>query len=217
MKKLCVFDLDGTLTDTLENLAYVTNIALATVGGEPCEPELFKYFAGDGVKMLIQRAMEYRHLDMKDYDDVLNTYMEHFKKDYCYLVKPYNHIVELVKELKNRGLKLSVYSNKPHEMAVNVVEQVFGKGTFDLIIGQREGYKTKPDPTGVFEAMEMFDVKSEDVLYIGDTNTDVKTGKGANAYVVGVSWGFRTKEELQEAGADVIVDDPLEILNLIEK
>ena len=130
MKKLCVFDLDGTLTNTLENLAYVTNIALDTVGAEPCETELFKYFAGDGAKMLIKRAMEYRKCDMSKLDQVFNTYMEHFKDDYCYLVKPYDGIKELVKELKEKGLKLAVYSNKPHAMAISVVEQVFGKGVF---------------------------------------------------------------------------------------
>lgn len=217
MKKLCVFDLDGTLTDTLDNLQYVTNCALKSIGVDGCDRELFKYFAGDGVKMLIRRAMEYKKCDMQNYDKCLNNYMEQFKTDYCYLVKPYEHIVELVTKLKENGVKLSVYSNKPHIMAINVVEQIFGKGTFDLIIGQREGYPVKPDATGVNEAIEKFNVSKEDVLYIGDTNTDVKTGKNADVYVVGVTWGFRTREELVDAGADTIVDDPLEILSLLDK
>ena len=216
MKKLCVFDLDGTLTNTLENLAYVTNEALDTIGAAHLEPELFKYFAGNGSKKLIERAMEYDKCDMSKFDLVYNTYMDKFKTEYCYLVKPYDGIVDTIKELKKKNIKLAVYSNKPHQMAVSVVEQVFGKGTFDLIIGQRDGYNTKPDPCGVYEAMEMFNVKEKDVLYMGDTNVDVETGHNANVFVIGVLWGFRPKEELEEAGADVIIDYPEEILNYLD-
>lgn len=216
MKKLCIFDLDGTLTNTLDNLAYVTNEALGKFGIKPSPTEMFKYFAGDGVKQLIKRAMEYQNADMTNYDACLNTYLELFETQCSYLVKPYDDIVPLLDELKKMGIKLSVYSNKPHEMAVSVVEEIFGKGTFDVIIGQREGHEVKPSAEGVFETMETLGVTAKDVLYIGDTNTDVKTGKNAGVFTVGVTWGFRKREELEKEGADVIIDNPLQVLNYLD-
>ncbi len=216
MKKLCVFDLDGTLTDTLENLAYVTNAALGKFGISPSPTEKFKYFAGDGTKMLIKRVMEYQNADMENYDACLKEYLDLFETKCSYLVKPYDDIVNLIKELKARRMHLAVYSNKPHEMAISVVEEIFGKGTFDIIIGQREGHEVKPSAEGVFEAMEKFNVKAKDVLYVGDTNTDVKTGKNAGVFTIGVTWGFRTREELEKAGADVIIDNPLQVLNYLD-
>lgn len=216
MTKLCVFDLDGTLTDTLDNLAYVTNNALNKCGIDSCPSEMFKYFAGDGVKMLIKRAMEYQHADMALYDECLATYLQMFKTECAYLVKPYDEIVELVHALKEKGIILAVYSNKPHDMAVYVVEEVFGKGTFDNIIGERQNHEVKPSPEGVIETMQKFNIASDEVLYIGDTNTDVKTGKNAGVFTIGVTWGFRTKEELLAEGADAIVDKPLQVLKYVK-
>lgn len=216
MKKLCVFDLDGTLTDTLDNLAAVTNEALNSVGLQGCPQEEYKFFAGDGAGMLIKRALQYQNAEMSLYTQCLSTYLALFKNKCSYLVKPYADIPELLNELKARGMLLCVYSNKPHDMAIKVVTEIFGERTFDNIIGQRDNHPVKPNPEGVTESMEKLGIKQDEVIYIGDTNTDIATGKNAGVFTVGVTWGFRSQEELEEAGADVIIDRPMELLDYLD-
>ena len=119
--------------------------------------------------------------------------------------------------MKKQGLKTAVLSNKPHVQTIDVIETLFGKESFDVIYGQREGVPIKPDPAGVFEILRELGMTSEELLYLGDTATDMNTGKSAGAFTVGALWGFRDRKELEESHADVIIAHPLELLDYIDK
>lgn len=216
MHKAVVFDLDGTLSDSIHSIKYCADRALEPLGYGPFSTEQYKYFVGDGAANLIRRALaaggddEGRH-----FDEAFDRYKELFAVDCMYQVKPYDGIEELLKELKSRGLKLAVLSNKPHAETILVIETLFGKGCFDVIQGQVDGVPIKPDPAGVFSILEQLEYKVEEILYLGDTATDMKTGKSAGAFTVGALWGFRKRPELEEARADAIISHPLELLNFV--
>jgi phosphoglycolate phosphatase len=129
-----------------------------------------------------------------------------------YQVKPYDGICELLEALKAAGIRIAVLSNKPHQQTIDVVEALFGKGYFDLIQGQVDQVPVKPDPAGAFLILEKLGLSASEVLYVGDTGTDMQTGKGCGAFTVGVLWGFRKRDELEENGADAIIAHPLELL-----
>lgn len=216
MKKLCVFDLDGTLVDTLTSLWYCGNRALADNGYEGLPKELYKVMVGDGAATLMKRMLARVHGDPDDFEAVFAAYREYFKEGCMYEVKPYPGIVELLGELKKMGVKIAVLSNKPHVQTQRIVKALFGEETFDMILGQREGVPKKPAPDGVLEIMSTFGIKPEEMLYLGDTNTDMKTGNNANAETIGVLWGFREKEELLEYGAFAVVSHPLQVLDYLK-
>ena len=132
-----------------------------------------------------------------------------------YHVKPYEGIPETLDALKKAGIKIAVFSNKPHERTVDVVETLFGKGYFDEILGQADGRPKKPSPNGVFELAKKLDVEVQDIAYVGDTSTDMMTGKSAGAWTIGVLWGFRGRDELEKYKADVIIDKPSDILSQV--
>ena len=216
MIKICIFDLDGTLAATQESIARPVNMTLALYGLPPQPVEAFNYFAGDGIKNALKRALiasgdtEASHLE-----EGLPKCRAWMQEDPCYKAKPYDHIEWALDELKKRGVKIAVFSNKPHESAVSVVETIFGKGVFDHIQGQTDRIPIKPDPTGVFEILEKFGAEKEECLYFGDTNTDMQTGNNAGVTTVGVTWGFRPRSELEANNADIIIDSPEEIPGLI--
>ena len=141
------------------------------------------------------------------------------QEDPAYHVIPYDHMVWALGELKSHGVKIAVFSNKPHESAIGVVETIFGKGLFDHIQGQTDLIPIKPDPAGVFEILKKFGAEKDECLYFGDTNTDMLTARNAGVTAVGVTWGFRPRSELEEYGADILIDSAAEIPGLagIEK
>lgn len=218
MKKAVIFDLDGTLTNTLKSLWKSTNMALATAGLPPHEIDSYKYFAGNGAKELIRKSLiADGDTELVHFDSVMEAYNRIFEEYCMYEVKPYDGIPELLKALKERGLHLAVNSNKPQPRTVDVVEQIFGKDTFDLLVGQCEERKRKPAPDGVNYILEQLHLDKEDVLYIGDTCTDMQTGKSAGVFTVGALWGFRDRQELVENHADAIIEKPLELLQYIDQ
>lgn len=218
MKKAVIFDLDGTLSDSIASIKYCADRALAHFGYGPFPESDYQYFAGDGVVNLMKRALtaagdsELIHLE-----EALALYKEYFAVDCMYEVKPYPEIPELLEELKKQGLKTAVLSNKPHVQTIDVIETLFGKESFDIIYGQREGVPIKPDPAGVFEILRELGMTSEELLYLGDTATDMNTGKSAGAFTVGALWGFRDRKELEESHADAFIAHPLELLDYIDK
>jgi phosphoglycolate phosphatase len=217
MVKVCIFDLDGTLTDTLESIARPLNLMLEHFGLKPHPVEKYNYYAGDGLLESVRRALSAAG-DTKESHVEEGTVLagRWLQEDPLYHVKPYPHIVEVLKELKRRGIRLAVFSNKPHEAAVDVVGTIFGKELFDRVQGQTAEIPRKPDPTGALAIMKRFGVSPEECLYFGDTNTDMQTGHGAGIFTVGVTWGFRPRKELEENHADRIIDSPLEILDFPE-
>ncbi len=215
-KKAVIFDLDGTLSDSIHSIKYCTDRALEPFGFGPFSVEDYKYFVGDGAANLIRRALAAAgDSEGVHFEDAFARYKELFAVDCMYEVKPYEGIVELLKALKERGIRLAVLSNKPHAETIRVIEYLFGKDVFDVLHGQIEGVPIKPDPAGAFSIMEQLNVEAEEVLYLGDTATDMKTGKGAGAFTIGALWGFRKREELEESHADAIIGHPLELLNYL--
>lgn len=217
MTKLCIFDLDGTLTDTLPALAHFCNSALSAYGFSELPTERYKKLVGNGRDILIHRILAENNADTpENYEKVGKVYNEAYAKDPLYKTKPYDGIMELLDNLIKNDVKIAVLSNKQHDVAVDVVRLFFGD-RFDIAYGQREGFKLKPDPTSAVEIAEMLKAKISDTFFIGDTNVDIQTGKNAGMKTIGVLWGFRDEEELSSAGADYIVAKPEEILDIILK
>lgn len=212
-KKAVIFDLDGTLSDSIHSIKYSGDRTIEKFGYGPFSEEQYKYFVGDGARNLVKRALEAGgDTELAHFEEAYTLYREIFKENCMYRLRPYEGIPELLATLKVQHVKIAVLSNKPHAETVNVVEALYGKGYFDVIEGQKEGLAIKPSPDGVFRILERLGLGAEDLLYLGDTATDMKTGKGAGAFTVGALWGFRDRAELEEGGADAVIEHPLELL-----
>ena len=204
--KACIFDLDGTLTDTLESLCYSVNKTLEEMGLAPIPDDKVRLGVGNGARYLMERSLEAAgDAGASRIEEGMPIYSRIFGENCTYHVVPYEGIVPTIQEMKARGMKLAVLSNKPHAQAIDVVETIFGKGTFDEIMGQKDDVPRKPDPTAVFMILEKLGVDVKDCLYIGDSEVDIKTGRNAGVLSVGVEWGFRDRKVLEEAGAEHIV------------
>ena len=214
MKKAVIFDLDGTLSNTIDTIAYFVNLALEHFGFAPIETEKYKYLCGNGAKLLIERSLKTVGAPAEYFDKVYPYYVEAYDKDFMFLTRPYDGSFEMLDALKAKGVKTAVLTNKPHMTACKVIEDLFGERIL-LCRGVKDDGITKPDPTGVYEIMDTLKVNKEDILYVGDTGTDMETGRNAGVFTVGVSWGFRKREELAENGADVIIDKPEQLLELL--
>nr|WP_296008452.1 HAD family hydrolase [uncultured Blautia sp.] len=215
MYKVCIFDLDGTIADTVESIAYVGNQTLRAFGLPEIPVKDYNFYAGDGADMQVKRMLAaVPGGDKVDYEEVRTQYRKWFGENPFYHVKPYDGILELLEGLKAQGIKIAVLSNKPHEAAVEVVHRIFGPDMFHKIQGQTSEIPRKPSPIGAWAVAKEFGAMPQECLYCGDTNTDMDTGKAAGMYTIGVTWGFRPRTELEEHHADKIVDRPSEILEL---
>lgn len=213
--KAVIFDLDGTLTDSLDSIAYCTNRSIAKFGFGPFERERYRYFVGDGAAELVKRALiASGDSKLQYYEQAKAEYDKNFAVDCMRNVVPYEGIVDTLSRLKERGIQLAVNSNKPHSRTVEVIETVFGKDMFDMIQGQTPELKRKPSPDGIFHIAKKLKLNLEDIIYVGDTSTDMETGKSAQVFTVGVLWGFRDRQELEENHADLIIEKPGELLQL---
>ena len=217
MIKACIFDLDGTVANTIESIAYFANNALNKAGFPSIETDVYKKLVGNGAKILVERMLKTVGADESYYEEVAYEYNTKYDNDSLYLTEPYDGIIDMLKTLKNMGIKAAILPNKPHETAIKVSDALFSNELIDICYGGREGIALKPDPAGVFEIMNILGVTKEECLYIGDTATDMKTGKSAGLYTIGVLWGFRDKEELENGGADEIISHPSEIINIAKK
>lgn len=216
MYRCCIFDLDGTLINTIDALTYTTNLTLAKYGLGPVDELHVRQFVGDGFKKQMERALKYcGDLELVHYEDALKAYSENFRTNCLKGIKAYDGILDLLHFLKDRGIKIAVVSNKSHDRAVENVEAVFGKGFFDMVTGEQEGICCKPDPSGVLMTLRQLGINRVDCLYIGDTNTDMMTGKNAGIDTIGVTWGFRNKEELEELNPRYIAEHPADIKNML--
>lgn len=216
-KKAVIFDLDGTLADSINSIAYSMNRALEKAELPTFSNEEYKKFVGDGADILIKRCLTAcGDVEWSNYSRVYEAYQYFFEKDCMYQVCAYEGIQELLGELKSRGCKLAVLSNKPHERTVDVVNSLFGEGYFDFVQGQVKDIPKKPSPAGVFHILKQLCMESSELVYVGDTGTDMKTGKDAGVFTVGVLWGFRDREELEDNQADVIISHPLELLDFCQ-
>lgn len=219
MIKACLFDLDGTLLDTLTTIAYFCNNALKKHGVEPVDDiNKYKYFVGNGAKKLVERTLREKNAYNDDiYNKVYKYYTESYDADPTYLTEPYDGICPMLKALKTKGIKTGVISNKPDFATKAVCRKKLAPGLVGEVRGQVEGIAVKPDIQGPLKVLEALNVRPEDTMYIGDTSVDMQTGKNLGAYTVGVLWGFRSEEELRASGADEIVSHPSEIIEIIER
>lgn len=218
MYRACIFDLDGTLTDTLESLTYSVNETMKELGLPEITSEQCREFVGNGAKVLIEKTLKASgDEDLSRFDEAFAAYQRIFDKCCTYRVKPYPGIPEMLGAMKERGLRLGVLSNKPDRQAVHVVEEIFGKGVFDHIQGQKDGVPRKPDPTAVLSIAGEFGVSPAETLYIGDSEVDGATGKAAGMDTILVSWGFRSRDVLEAAEPLCIADTTDEILQIIRE
>lgn len=217
MIKGAIFDLDGTILDTLSSLEKAGNLMLSALGFPPAPKAEYGYFAGNGMDVLVERALCYNgDTELIHYEQAKQLYREYLR-EYCnYAVKPFDGILTLLDELKNKNILTAVCTNKPHETAVAMIEKHFGKNTFSMILGQKDDFPKKPDPAGVLKILNKWNILPEECLYTGDSDVDMLTGKSAGTLTVGVLWGFRSKEELLENGADGLAETPLDLLKFIQ-
>jgi phosphoglycolate phosphatase len=211
--KAVLFDLDGTLANSLFDLADSVNHVLSAHGFPVHPTESYKYFAGDGIAKMIRRAMPQNEGE-KTHKILQDEFMEYYSKHYVDKTVAYNGVNELVSRLKEKGIKVAVVTNKAQEAAEKVVEKLFGN-VFDIVMGLRPGIPAKPDPTSVFMVMEELCVKPEECAFVGDTSMDIAVGVNSGAYPIGVLWGFRELEELKEAGAKAFVKNAKELENIL--
>lgn len=215
-RKMFIFDLDGTTGDTLESIGHTANLVFEEFGIEPQPIPMYRYFAGDGADEMIRRALERSGVsEPETVRLVTRRYRELFEEGCIYHVASFPGLPETLKKLKEMGVILAVCSNKDHAKAGKVIEAIYGADLFDLVLGLSEEMPAKPDPAMPLFAASTCSVLPGDCVYVGDTNTDMKCGKAAGMFTVGVLWGFRTEEELLSAGADLIAADPGELLGLI--
>ncbi len=213
--KACIFDLDGTLTDTLESLTYSVAETLKEIGLNPITPEECRSFVGNGARVLMEKALKAAGDAGGDRLDVgMEIYGRIFDANCTYHVTPYEGVRQMLAELKACGIRLGVLSNKPHRQTVKVVREIFGEDVFDRVQGQTEGIARKPDPAGVFRLMEELKTTKEECLYVGDSEVDIRTGKNAGVRTIGVTWGFRSRKLLEEAGAETLIDTPCELTKI---
>ena len=218
MIKACLFDLDGTILDTVTTIAHYGNGALAEFGIEPIPTERYNYLAGKGARNLMEGMLKERGCYSKElFDRIFPYYMNCYDANPTYLTEPFEGIVELLEYLKSKGMKAAVISNKPDFAARTICKAKFDDGLLSVVRGQVDGVANKPATDGVKIVADRLGVTADEVLYIGDTDVDMQTGKNFGAYTVGVLWGFRGEEELNQNGADILVSHPHEIVNIIER
>jgi len=213
--KAVLFDLDGTLLDTLDDLADSMNSSLRRFGFPPNPVETYKYLVGDGLLNLVSRALPMGHRDDSTIDDVIRAQWEEYSRNWANKTRPYEGIPELLDALQARGMILCILSNKPHDFTRMIVQRFLANWRFAVVRGQREDTPIKPDPTGANEIALQIGVKNAEFLYLGDSNTDMRTANAAGMFAVGVLWGFRPKEELISAGAKALIERPTELLNFL--
>lgn len=213
MIKLCVFDLDGTLVNSIDDIAFAVNRGLKIMGLPTHKSEAFNSFVGDGMYKLCERALPD---DSKErVSELLKLYSEYYINNCCNLTKPYEGISDMLRELKNTGVRIAVLSNKPHPQTVNVVRSLFEDNIFDYVLGQKPEFLVKPNPSSLLHIINEMHVKTDETVNIGDSDVDILLGKNAGIRSIGVSWGFRTRSELIGAGADKIADIPSDIIKLL--
>lgn len=212
MFKLAIFDLDGTLLNSLEDIADASNYALRMMGYPQHELSKFNHFVGDGVMELCQRILPD---DSKNrVQEALKYFADYYKEHSNDKTVVYDGIMDVLSELKQKGIKLAVASNKVHEFSVSMVKYYFGD-VFDIVLGNAPERPKKPEPVIIYDIMKSMHVSADETVMIGDSDVDIITAENAGIKSIGCVWGYRGKEELERAGADFTADKPIDILKLL--
>jgi phosphoglycolate phosphatase len=210
-----LFDLDGTLLDTLDDLADSANLALRQLGLPEHGAESYKRFIGDGIDNLVRRAVPEDRRDAATLAECVNLTRGNYAIRWAEKTRPYDGIPELLDSLTTRGIPMAVFSNKPDEFTQLCVERLLAAWHFEVVMGSSPALPKKPDPAGACWIAERFQVEPAEFVYLGDTDTDMQTAVAAGMYPVGALWGFRTAEELSGCGARALIHRPAELLAIL--
>lgn len=214
--KAAIFDLDGTLINSLEDLADSANAVLSAYHFPTYAAEKYRYFVGNGTQKLIERILPpHQAEDVAFVHRFMAEYKERYAENLLHKTIPYDGIMEMLEELCRRGIPLAVCTNKHQSAAERIITALFPPRMFREIIGDREGLPRKPDPTKVLHIMKEFGVTGQETAYFGDSSVDMDTASNAETLAVGVLWGFRTEQELREHGADVLLNTPMEVFEKV--
>lgn len=210
-----IFDLDGTLLDTLNELGIACNTILAQYG-HPTHPlPAYKIFVGEGAEVLMRKALGEASSDDLLVQACLKDFLALYEQICGEHATLYPGISDLLNELQKRGMNLTILSNKPHDLTLKNIDIFLSDVPFAMALGQRQGIPKKPDPHGVHEILNHLKVPAESCIYLGDTAIDMQTAVAGGVYPVGVLWGFRSKEELETNGARSLIENPLDLLDLL--
>lgn len=209
-----IFDLDGTLTDTLEDLKNSANFALQSFGFPERTLDEVRSFVGNGVRKLIFRSVPCG-TNEKTAENCLAVFREHYKNNSLVKTKPYDGIIPMLEVLKKQGIKTAVVTNKMNEAAQDIV-RIFFDGLIEITVGQIDGMAQKPQPDGIEFVLQKLGISKEKAVYVGDSEVDCITAKNAGIPCIGVTWGFRDKSVLLENGADYIIENPQQIIDFIK-
>jgi phosphoglycolate phosphatase len=211
-----IFDLDGTLLDTLDDIANAANRVLAARGFPTHPNPSYRTLIGEGVVKLMLRALPEMHQDEATVQACVGAYVQEYERTWNALTKPYAGVPEMLDALVVRGLKLAVLSNKPHHFTQRCVEELLAKWAFDVVLGASDRLPRKPNPASAIETAKRLGVPPAECLYVGDSGIDMQTACAAGMFAVGALWGFRGQEELLRDGAQVLINKPSEVLDVLD-
>lgn len=212
MKKLIIFDLDGTLLNTIADLATATNQALDSYGYPTHPIESYRFFVGNGINKLFERALPEDQRTEENVLRIRSRFLPFYNEHNADLSQPYPGILSLLEDLQERGILLAVASNKYQEATEKLIAHYFPNIRFIEVLGQREGIPVKPDPTIVFDILRKAGVDASQTLYVGDSNVDMQTAHEAKVEAIGVAWGFRSRAELESYKPLAVIEQADELL-----
>jgi len=210
-----IFDLDGTLVDSLEDLADSMNSILQKFNFPIHVHSAYKYFIGNGIRNLVFKSLPEANRDEATINECFNLMIEVYRNNAVNKTKPYDGINELLDELVSRKMKLAVFSNKADEFTKNIILTLLPKWNFEAIVGLSTEAHKKPNPFVALQISEKLRIRPEDMIYVGDSGTDMQTANNAGMYAVGALWGFCSKEELTANGAKYLIDNPMELIKIL--
>ena len=213
--KACIFDLDGTLLNTLKTITYYVNEALTRAGAKTISEDTCRVLVGKGARNLLERSLAAVAHEVEDFEAFFRAYDRSYNAAPDYLTEPYGGICELLAFLKEKGMRIAVLSNKPEGAVRPLVEHFFGE-TVDAVFGGKDGVPLKPNPDAIKPVLEALSLSAEETAFIGDSGVDMQTAKNYGAVLgIGVTWGYRDAEELLSSGADALAHTPDEILSAL--
>ncbi len=212
--RLFIFDLDGTLLDSIDDIAFSMNHVLEKNGFPTHQRDAYYYFVGDGARLLMERALPESSRTAAQVDALLPEFMAYYDLHKADRTKPFDGLLPTMEKLQAAGALFAVASNKPHEVMPELMRHYFPSIRFAVILGHRKGHPIKPDPEIVHDILAETGISRSDVLYVGDTAVDVRTAHAAGVRMAGALWGFRTRQELVDAGADLLLEKPESLLTV---
>ena len=216
MRSLVIFDLDGTLMDTIDDIAFSMNVILEKHGFPTHDREAYKYFVGSGARLLAERALPESERSEAAVSAILSEFTPFYELHKQDRTCVYEGMHEALERLRAMGVRLAVASNKPHELVPGILQYYFPQHPFSLFFGHRKGHPIKPDPEIVHDILSRLQATREETLYVGDTAVDMQTAHAAGLEAAGALWGFRTRKELLEAHADYLLEHPSELVELVK-